>query len=137
VGLLGRAWQRTDPLSGGEQQRVAIAKVLAQSPALVLADEPIASLDVANGALVMETLRSVATRTGLTVLATLHQVDVARQYADRILGLRQGRLVFDGLPSALGDVALARLFGALPEATTGPTAAIAATPTSACSRPRA
>jgi phosphonate transport system ATP-binding protein len=95
VGLLDRAWQRADTLSGGEQQRVAIARLLAQDPALVLADEPVASLDVLNGALVMETLRSVATDAGLTVVSTLHHVDYARRYADRVIGLRQGRLVFD------------------------------------------
>jgi len=111
VGLLGRAWQRTDTLSGGEQQRVAIAKVLAQAPALVLADEPIASLDVANAALVMSTLRRVAVDTGLTVVATLHQVEAAQRYADRLLGLAQGRLVFDGPPDALGPAALLDIFG--------------------------
>jgi phosphonate transport system ATP-binding protein len=115
VGLLDRTWQRTDTLSGGEQQRVAIARILAQAPALILADEPIASLDVVNGALVMDTLRSVASDAGLTVVATLHQVEVARRYADRILGLRQGRLVFDGRPDALDGGALDRVFGAAPQ----------------------
>ncbi len=111
VGLLNRTWQRADTLSGGEQQRVAIAKVLAQSPLLVLADEPIASLDVANSALVMSTLRSVAADTGLTVIATLHQVEAARRYADRVLGLAQGRLVFDGRPAALDQAVLHAIFG--------------------------
>ena len=115
VGLLDRVWQRTDTLSGGEQQRVAIAKVLAQEPALVLGDEPVASLDVMNGALVMATLRDVATRAGLTVIATLHHVDYARRDADRILGLRGGRLVFDGAPEALTEAALVNVFGELPE----------------------
>src|SRR5215471_6161861 len=95
VGLLNRAWQRTDTLSGGEQQRVAIAKVLAQQPQVILADEPVASLDLMNGALVMDTLRRVASETGLTVIATLHHVEYARRYADRVLGLRAGELVFD------------------------------------------
>jgi len=115
VGLLDRVWQRTDTLSGGEQQRVAIAKILAQEPALVLGDEPVASLDLMNGGLVMATLRDVATRAGLTVIATLHHVDYARRYADRILGLRDGRLVFDGPPEALTDVALGDVFGEFPE----------------------
>jgi phosphonate transport system ATP-binding protein len=115
VGLLDRVWQRTDTLSGGEQQRVAIAKILAQEPALILGDEPVASLDLMNGALVMATLRDVATRAGLTVIATLHHVDYARRYADRILGLRGGRLVFDGAPEALSDAALMEIFGELPE----------------------
>jgi phosphonate transport system ATP-binding protein len=115
VGLLDRVWQRTDTLSGGEQQRVAIAKILAQEPALILGDEPVASLDLMNGALVMSTLRDVATRAGLTVIATLHHVEYARRYADRILGLRAGRLVFDGAPEALTDAALVDIFGELPE----------------------
>ena len=113
MGLLGRAWQRTDTLSGGEQQRVAIAKLLAQEPRLILGDEPVASLDVMNGAMVMETLRRIASRAGLTVISTLHHVDYARRYADRVLGLRAGRLVFDGRARDLTDAALVEIFGAL------------------------
>ncbi len=112
VGLLARAWQRTDTLSGGEQQRVAIAKILAQAPAIILGDEPVASLDMANGALVMDTLRRVASDAGVTVITTLHHVDYARRYADRVLGFRQGALVFDGTSAALDDAALSRIFGA-------------------------
>jgi len=111
VGLLARAWQRTDTLSGGEQQRVAIAKILAQAPRLILGDEPVASLDVANGAMVMGMLRRVAAETGLTVIATLHHVDYARTYADRVLGLRAGRLVFDGPAASLSETALRSIFG--------------------------
>ena len=111
VGLLARAWQRTDTLSGGEQQRVAIAKVMAQGPELVLADEPVASLDLMNGAMVMETLRTTASRAGLTVIATLHHVEYARRYADRVLGLRAGALVFDGPAAGLTDAALVEIFG--------------------------
>ena len=111
VGLLPLAWQRTDTLSGGEQQRVAIAKILAQSPRMILGDEPVASLDVANGAVVMALLRRVASETGVTVIATLHHVELARTYADRVLGLRGGRLVFDGRAAELGDAALATIFG--------------------------
>jgi phosphonate transport system ATP-binding protein len=111
VGLLARAWQRTDTLSGGEQQRVAIAKILAQAPAIILGDEPVASLDVANGAMVMDTLRRVASESGVTVITTLHHVDYARRYADRVLGFREGALVFDGTPAALDEAALSRIFG--------------------------
>jgi phosphonate transport system ATP-binding protein len=114
VGLLDRAWQRTDTLSGGEQQRVAIAKILAQQPDLILADEPIASLDVSNGALVLDTLRRIASRAGLTVITTLHHVELARRYADRILGLRAGRLVFDGTPAQMNETAMLDIFGELP-----------------------
>jgi phosphonate transport system ATP-binding protein len=116
VGLLDRAWQRTDTLSGGEQQRVAIAKILAQEPRIILGDEPVASLDMANGAMVMETLRRVATEAGVTVITTLHHVDYARRYADRVLGFRHGALVFDGAPAALDEPALARIFGGAPPA---------------------
>jgi phosphonate transport system ATP-binding protein len=116
VGLLARAWQRADTLSGGEQQRVAIAKILAQEPKLILGDEPVASLDVINGALVMETLRRIASPAGLTVVSTLHHVEYARRYADRVLGLRAGRLVFDGPAAELGDDAIREIFGSVPDA---------------------
>src|SRR5215468_1281388 len=115
VGLLDRAWQRVDTLSGGQQQRVAIARALAHGPELILADEPVASLDLANGTAVMETLRRRAAAAGLTVIATLHHVDYARRFADRIVGLADGRLVFDGAPAALDDAALAGVFGDRPE----------------------
>jgi phosphonate transport system ATP-binding protein len=115
VGLLDRTWQRTDTLSGGEQQRVAIAKILAQEPTLILGDEPVSSLDLMNGALVMETLRRIASAAGLTVISTLHHVEYARRYADRVLGLRAGRLVFDGPARDLDDGAIREIFGAVPE----------------------
>jgi phosphonate transport system ATP-binding protein len=116
VGLLARAWQRTDTLSGGEQQRVAIAKILAQEPRLILADEPVASLDVVNGRLVMETLRRIASSAGLTVISTLHHVEYARRYADRVLGLRAGRLAFDGPAGELSEAAVRDIFGEVPAA---------------------
>ena len=115
VGLVERVWQRADTLSGGEQQRVAIARLLAQDARVVLADEPVASLDLANGRLVMETLRRIARGGGLTVVATLHHVDYARRYADRVLGLKDGRVVFDGPPGALSDASLFEIFGVVPE----------------------
>jgi phosphonate transport system ATP-binding protein len=114
VGLVERVWQRADTLSGGEQQRVAIAKILAQGPRVILADEPVASLDVLNGRLVMDTLRGIASEAGLTVVATLHHVDYARVYADRVLGLRAGRLVFNGPPAELTDAMLVDIFGEYP-----------------------
>jgi phosphonate transport system ATP-binding protein len=109
--LCGRAWQRTDTLSGGEQQRVAIAKILAQEPRIILGDEPVASLDVANGAMVMETLRRVASSAGVTVVTTLHHVEYARSYADRVVGFREGQVVFDGKAVDLSEAAIAEIFG--------------------------
>jgi phosphonate transport system ATP-binding protein len=114
VGLVDKVWQRADTLSGGEQQRVAIAKILAQDPRVILADEPVASLDVLNGRMVMDTLRRIASETNLTVIATLHHVDYARGYADRVLGLRGGALVFNGPPAELTDAMLVEIFGEYP-----------------------
>jgi phosphonate transport system ATP-binding protein len=114
VGLVDRVWQRADTLSGGEQQRVAIARILAQNPRVILADEPVASLDVLNGRLVMDTLRRIASDAGLTVIATLHHVDYARAYADRVLGLRAGGLVFNGPPGELTGAMLVDIFGEYP-----------------------
>ncbi|HTX55438.1 MAG TPA: phosphonate ABC transporter ATP-binding protein [Candidatus Baltobacteraceae bacterium] len=110
VGLLERAWQRTDTLSGGEQQRVAIAKILAQEPEVILADEPIASLDLANSEQVMDTLRHIATDSDLAVIATLHHVDFARRYADRVLAFRAGHLVFDGPVADFTDAEVQNVF---------------------------
>ena len=97
--------------AGGEQQRVAIAKILAQEPRIILGDEPVASLDLANGAMVMETLRRVASSAGVTVITTLHHVDYARRYADRVVGFRQGRLVFNGKAVELTDRAVVDILG--------------------------
>jgi phosphonate transport system ATP-binding protein len=119
VGLLDRVWQRVDTLSGGEQQRIAIAKILAQEPQVILADEPVASLDVMNGALVMETLQRIA-GAGITVVANLHHVEYARRYAGRVLGLRNGRVVFDGPPVGLMEGVVNDLFGDVPADAPGP-----------------
>jgi phosphonate transport system ATP-binding protein len=101
VGLADRLGQRTSTLSGGEQQRVAIARVLVQRPALVLADEPVASLDPARGAEIVALLHEVSRESGATLLASLHDVALARRGFDRILGVREGRLQFDTTPDRL------------------------------------
>lgn len=95
VGLGDRAFQRTDTLSGGQQQRCAIARTIMQRPRIVLADEPVASLDPEISGQVMDVLMRVCTEEGLTVLCSLHQVDLAIGWADRLVGLRDGRLVLD------------------------------------------
>jgi phosphonate transport system ATP-binding protein len=94
VGLAPLALQRADTLSGGQAQRVAIARALAQRPKAVLADEPVASLDPEAAEDIMRLLRRLASKDGLPVVCVLHQPDLARRYADRILGLRQGRTMF-------------------------------------------
>ena len=101
VGLLDKAYVRADALSGGQQQRVAIARVLAQQGGVLLADEPVASLDPESAARVMDTLRDIAHRHGIAVLCSLHQVDFARSHADRLVGLRAGQVVFEGVPGQL------------------------------------
>ena len=98
VGLTDRAFQRSDTLSGGQQQRVAIARTLMQNPTVLLADEPVASLDPETSASVMSLLLEICQEKGLTVIASLHQVELARGWADRLVGMRQGRVVLDGSP---------------------------------------
>jgi phosphonate transport system ATP-binding protein len=103
VGLGDRAFQRSDTLSGGQQQRVAIARTLMQRPTVLLADEPVASLDPESSAAVMSLLLEICQEKGLTVIASLHQVELARGWADRLVGMRQGRVVLDGTPKELGS----------------------------------
>ena len=95
VGLAGLAEQRADTLSGGQQQRVAIARTLMQRPSLLLADEPVASLDPENAGVVMDLLFQVCMEQKLTVVCTLHQIDLALGWAHRLVGLRAGRKVLD------------------------------------------
>ncbi|UWU93248.1 phosphonate ABC transporter ATP-binding protein [Bradyrhizobium sp. CB1015] len=97
------AAQRADQLSGGQQQRVAIARALVQQPDIILADEPIASLDPRNTKIVMDALLRINKHFGITVLCNLHSLDLARTYCDRLIGMAAGRVVFDGAPSALTD----------------------------------
>ncbi|WP_333832728.1 phosphonate ABC transporter ATP-binding protein [Rubrimonas sp.] len=105
------ALQRAGTLSGGQQQRVAIAKALVQQPRLVLADEPIASLDPANATRVMDALRAINREDGITVLVNLHTLDTARAYCDRILAMRAGAVVFDGPAGALTDARVREIYG--------------------------
>ena len=108
-------FQRTDTLSGGQQQRVAIARALVQEPRILLADEPIASLDPRSATRVMEILRNINREDGITVVCNLHTIDTARTYCDRLIGLREGRIVFDGPPSGLDRERIQEIYGATGE----------------------
>ena len=103
VGLLDHAYKRADQLSGGEQQRVAIARTLMQQPAIILADEPVASLDPRLSRVVLDILKRVCREDGITALVSLHALELTREYADRVIGLKQGQILFDGPPSDLTD----------------------------------
>jgi phosphonate transport system ATP-binding protein len=116
VGLLDKALARADELSGGQQQRVGIARALVQRPRLVLADEPVASLDPATALRVMELLHGICRADGLSAVVSLHQVELARRFGERIIGLAAGRVVFDGPPAALDEAAIARIYGGRPAA---------------------
>jgi len=109
--LLSTALQRADTLSGGQQQRVAICRALLQQPRILLADEPIASLDPQNARVVMDALRQVNRQDGLTVLVNLHHLDTARAYCDRIVAMQQGRVMFDGTPAELTAERVAMIYG--------------------------
>ena len=110
VGLADRAFQRTDTLSGGQQQRVAIARTLMQSPELLLADEPVASLDPESSTQVMEVLSRICVEDNLTVICSLHQLELALGWADRIVGLRDGRIVLDESAHGLDNAGVMHVY---------------------------
>jgi phosphonate transport system ATP-binding protein len=111
VGLLDRAYQRADTLSGGQQQRVAIARALMQDPEILLADEPVASLDPESSSQVMGLIREIAAERGLTVICSLHQVDLALGWGDRIVGLRAGEVVLDTSTDGLSREQVMEIYG--------------------------
>lgn len=106
--------RRADTLSGGQKQRVAIARALVQEPRMILADEPIASLDVIMQAQIMGLISEIARRDGLTVVMSLHQIEVAKKYADRIIALAGGRIAFDGPPSQLTEEVVQTVYRSAP-----------------------
>jgi phosphonate transport system ATP-binding protein len=110
VNLLHRARHRADRLSGGEKQRVAIARAMSQEPKIVLADEPVASLDPELAEQVMTVLNRVAREDGVLTVINIHQVELAKRFADRLIGIAQGVVVFDGPPSALDEYALNQIY---------------------------
>lgn len=110
VNLLQRARHRADRLSGGEKQRVAIARAMSQQPQIVLADEPVASLDPELAEQVLSVLDRVAREDGVLTIINIHQVDLAKRFADRVIGIAQGVVVFDGPPQALDEYALNQIY---------------------------
>ncbi|PYZ92038.1 phosphonate ABC transporter ATP-binding protein [Salipaludibacillus keqinensis] len=111
VGIQEKAYVRADQLSGGQQQRVSIARVLTQQPKVILADEPVASLDPPTSHKVMKDLRRVSKEDNLTTLVNLHFIDMAQEYADRIIGLRDGEVVFDGPIDQVTDKTFEEIYG--------------------------
>lgn len=111
VGIVQKAYARADELSGGQQQRVAIARVLAQEAKIILADEPVASLDPLTTKQVMDDLKRINAESEITTIVNLHSIDLARQYATRIIGLRAGEVVFDGPVSEATDERFTEIYG--------------------------
>jgi len=113
VELEDRAWSRADRLSGGQQQRVGIARALAQQPEAILADEPVASLDPKTARVVLGDLKRASRELGIAVLCNLHQVGYALEFADRVIGIHAGRVVFEGGPEGLDRPTLSRIYPGL------------------------
>lgn len=110
VGIENEALSRCDRLSGGQKQRVAIARAIAQKPDIILADEPISSLDPVSARRVMETLQNANKNYGITVIANLHQLNYAQEFCDRIIGINSGRIVYDGAPDRLSQTVIDRIY---------------------------
>jgi phosphonate transport system ATP-binding protein len=111
VGLADRARQRADALSGGQRQRIGIARALMQRPDLLLADEPTSSLDPKTSVEIMELMSDLCGRRGIPVIVNIHNVELAKRFAQRMIGMSQGEVVFDGGPAELGDQHLKRIYG--------------------------
>lgn len=110
LGLDDQVYKRCDQLSGGQKQRVGIARALIQKPKLILCDEPIASLDPNTSKIIMDYLKNIAKDMGITIVITLHQVDVALKYSDRIIGVHKGSIIFDGSPRELTSERISEIY---------------------------
>lgn len=110
VGLLDQAYKRADELSGGQQQRVAIARTLMQNPNLILADEPVASLDPKLSRTVLDILKRVSQEDGITTIVSLHTLELTREYSDRVIGLAEGEVAFDDLPEHLTNARVEEIY---------------------------
>jgi phosphonate transport system ATP-binding protein len=111
VGIAGQAYKRADELSGGQQQRVGIARALMQDPELMLVDEPVSALDPATSHSIMRYLEELNKKEGVTIICSLHFLSLARAYADRIIALKDGMMVFDGLPEKIDDARFREIYG--------------------------
>jgi len=111
VGILDKAYKRADTLSGGQAQRVALARCLAQKPDIILADEPVASLDPLTSQQVMEDFVKINKEFNITVVANMHHVDIAKKYANRIIGIKAGKIVFDGPSATITNNDLTNIYG--------------------------
>jgi phosphonate transport system ATP-binding protein len=111
VGIADRAFNRADALSGGQQQRVGIARALMQKPELMLADEPVASLDPATSHSVMKYLEQINKKDGITVICSLHFLSLARRYGTRVIALKDGKVAFDGKPDAIDERRFKEIYG--------------------------
>lgn len=111
LGILDKAFVRADQLSGGQMQRVALARALTQQPSLILADEPVASLDPITTLSVMDDFKRINQEEKITIVANMHHVDLALKYATRVIGIRAGEIVFDGKPEEVTEEALIKIYG--------------------------
>jgi phosphonate transport system ATP-binding protein len=111
VGIADQAYKRADELSGGQQQRVGIARAMVQEPEMILADEPVASLDPVLAHTIMQYLEQINKEDGVMVLCSLHFLDLVHRYADRAIALNEGKLMFDGSPTAIDDKKFKEIYG--------------------------
>lgn len=111
VGILEKAYTRVDQLSGGQQQRVALARTLAQNPSIILADEPVAALDPVTARQVMDDFKRINKELGITVIINIHHVELALAYADRVIGIKAGQIVYDGPADRVDDAVLETIYG--------------------------